>query len=59
MNFIELLTDATMNPVGTERLIELYRPMLTRAAIIDGVFDEDLYQELVMVLLRCVRSFQI
>jgi len=59
MNFIELLTAAKANPAVTDRLIELYRPMLTKAAIVDGVFDEDLYQELVIVLLRCVRSFQI
>jgi len=59
MNFIEMLTDAKTNPSSAERLIELYRPMLTKAAIVDGVFDEDLHQELVMVLLRCVRSFKV
>jgi len=59
MNFINLLTDAKTNPASIEYLIELYRPMLTKAAIVDGVFDEDLHQELVMVLLRCVRSFRI
>ena len=59
MNFTDLLTEAKTNPVGAGRLIEMYRPMLTKAAIVDGVFDEDLHQELVLVLLRCVRSFRI
>jgi len=59
MNFIELFTGAKGDPASAERLIELYRPMLTKAAIVDGVFDEDLHQELVLVLLRCVRSFRV
>ena len=59
MNFIEMLTDAKTNPSSAEWLIELYRPMLTKAAIVDGVFDEDLRQELILVLLRCVRSFKV
>jgi len=59
MNFIELLSDAKTNPAGAERLLELYRPLLTKAAIVDGVFDEDLHQELILVLLRCVKSFKI
>ena len=59
MNFIELLTDAKKNPASAERLIEMYRPMLTKAAIVDRVFDEDLHQELIMVFLRCVRSFKV
>jgi len=59
MNFIELLTDAKTNQASAGRLIELYQPMLTKAAIVDGVFDEDLHQELILVLLRCVRTFKI
>jgi len=59
MNFIELLADAKTDSASAERLIELYRPMLTKAAIVDGVFDEDLHQELILVLLRCVKSFKI
>ena len=59
MTFTELLIDAKINPAGAERLIEMYRPMLTKAAIVDGVFDEDLHQELAMVLLRCVGCFKI
>ncbi|MCL2106420.1 MAG: helix-turn-helix domain-containing protein [Oscillospiraceae bacterium] len=59
MNFIELLAAVKNNPASAGRLIEMYRPMLTKAAIVDGVFDEDLHQELVIVLLRCVRSFKI
>ncbi|MDR2696258.1 MAG: helix-turn-helix domain-containing protein [Deltaproteobacteria bacterium] len=59
MTFTEMLIDAKANPANAGRFIEMYRPMLTKAAIVDGVFDEDLHQELILVLLRCVRSFQI
>jgi hypothetical protein len=59
INFIELLEDAKSNPKSVEKLIEMYRPMLTKASIIDGVFDEDLYQENIITLIRCVRSFLI
>ena len=59
MNFKELLEDAKINESSTERLIEIYKPMLTKSAIIDGVFDEDLYQENILILLGCIRSFRI
>lgn len=38
-------------------ILEMYRPMLRNAAMIDGVLDEDLYQELGIVLLKCIRGF--
>lgn len=59
MNFKELLENAQINNESVEKLIEMYRPMLTRTSIIDDVFDEDLYQENIIVMLRCIRSFQI
>jgi len=59
MNFKELLEDAKTNRKSTERLIEMYKPMLTKASIINGVFDEDLFQENIIVLIRCIRRFKI
>lgn len=59
MTFKELLEEAKINNESVERLIEMYRPMLTRTSIIDGVFDEDLYQDNIIILIRCIRRFQI
>ena len=59
MNFMELLADAKTSHASEMQMIEMYKPLLVKEAIHDGVFDEDLYQELVMVLLRCIRSFMI
>ena len=42
-----------------ETLLERYRSLLLKEAIIDGVFDEDLYQELCVTLLDCIRKFRI
>ena len=38
---------------------EIYKPLLIKNAIVNGRFDEDLYQELVSTLLQCIQRFQI
>ena len=43
----------------SERFIEHYKPMLIKSSIINGVFDEDLYQELCVVLMKCIEHFVI
>lgn len=40
-------------------LLEQYAPMLTHAALVDGKYDEDLYQELCITFLRCIQLFRI
>ena len=40
-------------------IVEMYKPLLIRNAIVEGNFDEDLYQELVQVLLKCIKNFSI
>lgn len=40
-------------------LLMMYRPLLLKESIVDGVFDEDLFQELCIVFLKCVRSFRV
>ena len=47
MNFKELLSRAKDDDLQAKE------------AIIDGVFDEDLYQELRIVLLHCIQAFPI
>ncbi|MCM1235788.1 MAG: helix-turn-helix domain-containing protein [Ruminococcus flavefaciens] len=60
MNFKEVLLQAKtgMEPAVTV-LLEMYKPLLVKAAIINGSFDEDLYQELCIVLLKCIERFRV
>lgn len=39
-------------------ICDMYKPLLIKNAIVDGTFDEDLYQELVEELLKCIRHFR-
>lgn len=57
MTFPELLLDARVNIASQEQMLEMYKPMLVKESICEGEFDEDLYQELIEVLLRCIRTF--
>lgn len=60
MNFKELMLRAKDgNPQAKESLLELYRALLMKESIIAGIFDEDLYQELCVTLLECIRKFRI
>ena len=53
MNFKDLLLRAKSG--DNEALTEL----LLMESIVDGVFDEDLFQELCIVFLKCVRKFRV
>ena len=59
MNFKEMLLQAK---VGREpaviALLEMYKSLLVKYAIINGRFDEDLYQELCITLLKCIQLFR-
>lgn len=58
MNFSELLIVAKKgNEDALNQLLEMYRPMLIKSAILNGHFDEDLYQELCITLLHCIAKF--
>lgn len=39
-------------------ILEMYRPLLLKESIVLGVFDEDLYQELCIIVLHCIEVFQ-
>jgi len=41
-----------------EQIVEMYRPLLIKNALVNGIFDEDLYQELTLELLKCIRYFK-
>lgn len=60
MNFEQMLRLAhSGDEHAQEELLTRYRPLLVRESIYHGVFDEDLYQELCITLLNCIRNFRI
>lgn len=60
MNFKELLIQAKAGEeTSVVVLLEMYKPLLIKRAICNGIFDEDLYQELCITLLRCIQIFRL
>lgn len=60
MNFETILLRAQHgDESAVEDILKRYRSLLMKEAICLGVFDEDLYQELCMTLLNCIRNFHI
>lgn len=60
MNFEDMLLRAKLGDEIAQRwLLEKYKPLLIKTAIVDKQFDEDLYQELCVALFRCVNKFVI
>ena len=59
MNFEEVLFRAKMGDhVTIEQIVEMFRPLLIKNSLINGRFDEDLYQELRIEVLKCIRNYQ-
>ena len=60
MSFVNrILLAKKGDPIAMEELLNMYRPLLMKESIVDGFYDEDLYQELCIVLMRCVMRFDI
>ncbi len=60
MNFKELLQRAKMDDQQAKHeIISMYHPFLVQQADVNGVFDEDIYQELCETLLICIQKFHI
>ncbi len=61
MNFklLLLLQAKTGSQPAFAALLDMYKPLLVKNAILMGKFDEDLYQELCIILLKCIQSFQL
>lgn len=59
MNFKDMLISAKQGDrEAMETLLETYRPLMLKESIIDGEFDEDLFQELQIVFMHCVKMFR-
>ncbi len=60
MNFRELLRQAKMgDQQAKEKIVSMYQPLLVKEAVVNGVFDEDIYQDLCETLLVCIQKFRI
>lgn len=60
MNFERLLISAKHgNRQAQEEILGMYRPLIIKNSMDRNIFDEDLYQELSVTLLDCIRKFQI
>lgn len=58
MTFKNLLERARVgDQSAVESLLIMYQPLLLKESIVDGVLDEDLYQELCITFLQCIRKF--
>ena len=57
-NFKELILKAQRGDRREQEvLLGMYKPLLIKESVIDGVYDEDLYQELCYRFLVCVGRF--
>lgn len=60
MEFKELIIRAKRGEnAAQEALLEMYQPLLAKASIVEGFFDEDLYQELCYKFILCIDKFEI
>ena len=60
MSFEVILQQAKEgNTQAILEIVEMYKPLIIRNAIVEGIFDEDLYQELRITLLKCIHTFPV
>ena len=60
MTFQDILIRAKLGDENAKlMLLEKYKPMLIKGSIINGQFDEDLYQEQCLLLMKCINLFVI
>jgi len=60
MNFKDLLLDAKQGgDISIMKITDMYKPLLLKESIINGSFDNDLYQELWLTLLNCINKIKV
>lgn len=58
MGFEELFLRARQeDKEAMMKIIEIYRPLMIKYAMVDGKLDEDLYQEFVYRIIVCIKRF--
>ena len=59
MSFGELLYRAKAGDMDAKaEIFAMYRPLLIKYSLVNRRFDEDLYQELAVELMKCIRYFR-
>lgn len=59
MEFKELLIRAKRGENSArEQLLKMYEGFLVKKSIVEGVFNEDLYQELCYRFVQCIEKFE-
>lgn len=59
MDFATLLEQAQTGDREAElAIIQMYKPLIIKEALVCGVFDEDLYQELIERTILCIRRYR-
>lgn len=59
MAFRELILSAQKGKENAfETLFTMYRPLIMKESIVNGSFDEDLFQEQCEVFIKCVKCFR-
>lgn len=56
---IKLIKAQKGDSEAVEAIFNMYRPLIIKNSLNKKVFDEDLYQELTLTLLICVKKFRI
>jgi len=60
MTFSELLSAAKSgDEQAVAKIDAMYKPLPVKTSMVDGSFDEDLYQELRLILLSCIEKFNL
>lgn len=60
MTFIELLLAAKGGSKSAfEELFGRYKNLLRKYSVINGIFDDDLYQDQCMVFVHCIEIFEV
>ena len=58
MSFEEMLLRAQFGDDSAKmKILDIYKPMLIKASLINGRLDEDLYQEQCLTLMKCIERF--
>ena len=60
MTFMELLLSAKLGSTSAfEELFVRYKNLLRKYSVVNGIFDEDLYQEQCVLFAHCIEIFDI
>lgn len=60
MNFKDLLIRAKeSDATALNEIVSMYKPLLIKTSILNGIIDEDLYQELCLTLLKCIKKIDV